>query len=160
MNVSYGSIATRTDFDNTTMDLTELERDLVVRLVAGDPDEAIFLQQLAVASVRERNREGMALYIWFDFPERAPTLSTRAELSLRSNKFVLVHPDVEAACMAVLEISGGRLSYLDCYTMACDDWPVNSSGLKILTVKPIETATGWFIPAEQFSRDKWVETEK
>lgn len=142
------------------MDLTELERDIVTRIVAGDPDEVIFLQQLAVAGVRERSREGMALYIWFDFPQGAPLPSSRAQMTLTSNKFVLVHPEVETACRVTLEISGGRLSYLDCYTMTCDDWPVDSSRLKILTVKPIETATGWLIPAEQFSREKWFEPEE
>jgi hypothetical protein len=109
------------------MELSEFERSVLERIVAGDTDEKALREQLSRATVRGRWYSGVGLVVSLELPDEVPRADpARINLPQRPD-FVLKHPDVPNNAMAIAFLKSGVLDNLECVTFTGDDWPRDES---------------------------------
>lgn len=104
------------------MKLSDFEKKVTQALVKGDPDEAIILQQLAVASVINRDYAGVGVYTNMVVDKAAPLVRKRDWHFEKIPGVYLNHPNLDDGAGALLWFESGTISCLECYTYV-GEWP-------------------------------------
>jgi hypothetical protein len=102
--------------------LTELEREVMKMLLAGDhPVLEVLRMQLCHAKVVRRELTGVGSYTYFQIPSDVPRVPGRRSFELGD-----VHADIPPLKLGVdfiLFIREGAIDFLEAFTYGDDAWP-------------------------------------
>ncbi len=117
------------------MNLTNLEREVMAMLLAGDdPTLRTLAAQLSVARVAGREFTGSGFFTTFDVPPEACRLE-HGKMSFSFGDVAAHLPALRHGAGFVLHVRGGTLHSLEGYSYD-EPWPAGIDGFQLSYVRP------------------------
>ncbi len=112
------------------MELSTFEKSVITALIKGDSESELISEQLKDATVKKRDYTGVGLYTDLQINENAPRLNKTSRFIEEVPKAHLDHPELSAGAGAMLWITDGLISTLECYAYD-EQWPKDESKFTI-----------------------------
>ena len=109
--------------------LSNFEKAFITAIAESDPQRALILAQLQVATVASRDYTGVGLYTELWVPASAPKLDQARWKIEDMPKCSGEHPDLPAGAGFILWVKDGFISCLESYTYD-GSWPANEDLFK------------------------------
>lgn len=113
------------------MNPSDFEKLVLSAIIEGDPEQVTLAQQLAFATVAERDYTGVGLYTKLLVDLKVPRLAHSSRYIEKIPKVHLTHPGLPDGAGALLWITDGRADTLECYTYN-GEWPSDESQFSVL----------------------------
>ena len=110
------------------MELSPFEVMVIAASIQDDPEADALRLQLSAATVASRDYTGVGLYIALQVPQSVRAI--RVVDYIGSSKLKLVHPAVPDGAGALIWLTAGRISTLECYTFN-QPWPDDETGFQV-----------------------------
>jgi hypothetical protein len=115
--------------------LATLVRELATRLLDGPTAEhGILRRQLAAAEIVRVTLTGAGLFAYFALPPDVPLISPREMIG---GEVRIEVPGLDVPAGSLLKVSGGKLAFVEVYTLGEQPWPDEPADISFCEVMPL-----------------------
>ena len=114
--------------------LTRFERTLLEAAIADGPEREVLKQQVAAATVVERDNTGHGLFVHLRIPDHVPRLSVAPPARQLSGggAIQLTHPTLKLGAGTIVWVEDGKIDCIECFTYD-ETWPQDDALIHVRT---------------------------